>query len=135
MNKATLPDMDLDTDSNSKLNGYNCFHCTNSDSDLDGRSLLYPSLGRISVPGLGSESVSGNVNRPLLSRIMLRSCKDCVGQRNGKTIPQESLNGSCNVSMYHSVTANTRVGIMAHFHCRTRIQILTQIRIPNPMAT
>ena len=24
MNKATLPDMDLDTDSNSKPNGYNC---------------------------------------------------------------------------------------------------------------
>ena len=66
----TLPDMASDTDleSDSTPDGYivlyrNCSHCTDSDSDSDSdphqdpQLLLYPFLGRISVPGSGSGSV------------------------------------------------------------------------------
>ena len=56
-------------DSDSKPDGYivlcrTCSHCTGSDSDpsqdSDSQSLLYPFLGWMSVPVLGSKSVSGN---------------------------------------------------------------------------
>ena len=71
----TLSDMDAGTDwdSDSNLDGYIvlcriCSHYTGSDSnhylDSDPQSLLYPFLGWISIHGLGSESVSGNVNKP-----------------------------------------------------------------------
>ena len=44
-------------------------HCIDLDSnsylDSDPQLLLYPFLGKISIPGMGSESVSGNVNKPL----------------------------------------------------------------------
>ena len=46
---------------------------SNSDLDLNPRLLLYPFLGRISIPGLGSESVSDNVNKPLQMIIILKT--------------------------------------------------------------
>ena len=71
-----LPDMDSDTNSNSdsKLDGYivlyrNCSQREDSNldsnSDWDARSLLHPFCGWISITRLGSECVSGNVNKPL----------------------------------------------------------------------
>ena len=67
-------DSGTDSDSDSKPDGYivpyrTCSHCIDLDSDAnldsDPHSLLYPFLGRISKPRLGSEAVSGNVNKPL----------------------------------------------------------------------
>ena len=71
----TLPDTDSATDSDSdyKPDGNivpyrNYSHCTDSDLDSepdpDPQSLLNPFLGRITVPRLGSKSVSYNVNKP-----------------------------------------------------------------------
>ena len=66
-----LPDTDSSTnsDSDSKPDSYivvcrTCSHCMDSESGpyLDS----YPILGWISIPGLGSESVSCNVNKPLM---------------------------------------------------------------------
>ena len=72
----TLPDTDSDTnlDLDSKPDGYlvlyrNCSHRTDSDSDsdldLDPCLVLYPFSGWISAPGSGTNSVSGNVNKPI----------------------------------------------------------------------
>ena len=70
----TLPETDLDTDSdsNSKPCGYivlyrNCSHCMEFDCDpkSDPQLLPFPFLGQISVPESESESVFGNVNKPL----------------------------------------------------------------------
>ena len=67
----TLPDIDsvTNSDSDSKPDGRivlhrNCSQCTDSDSNPDPQSLLYPFLGWISVPESRSESVSGNINKP-----------------------------------------------------------------------
>ena len=71
----TLPDTDSATDSDSdyKPDGNivlcrTCPRCTDSDldpePDWDPQSLLNPFLGRITVPRLGSKSVSCNVNKP-----------------------------------------------------------------------
>ena len=62
----TLPDTCSVTDSDSKSYSYivlyrKCSRCMDSDPD----SRLESFLGRISVPGLGSESMSINVNKPL----------------------------------------------------------------------
>ena len=45
---------------------------SNSDAcaDPDRQSQLYPFMGQTSIPGLGSESVSGNVNKPLFVKEM-----------------------------------------------------------------
>ena len=77
----TLPNTNSDTnsDSDSKSNGYIVLcrtgsHCMDSDSDAHPdshrQSLLYPFMGQTSIPGLGSESVSGNVNKPLFVKEM-----------------------------------------------------------------
>ena len=81
----TLPDTDsgTDSDSDSEHDGYivlcrTCSHCMDSDSDpyldWDLQLLLYPFLGQIFVSRLGSESVSGNVNKPLNGMATLGIC-------------------------------------------------------------
>ena len=71
---VTLPATDSvnNSVSDSKSNGNvvlysHCSHCTDfvPNFDPDPQSLLCPFLGQISIPRSGSESVSGNVNKPL----------------------------------------------------------------------
>ena len=63
-----------ESDSDSKPDDYivlcrTCSHCIDSDlnpyPDSDHHLLLYQFLGQMSVPGLRSMPVSGNVNNPL----------------------------------------------------------------------